>query len=456
MRTLVFGGRIVNEDNVFAGSVVIDGDRIAAIEKNNITPRGDFDRCVDATGCIVMPGIIDEHVHFREPGMTAKADIESESRAAAFGGVTSYLEMPNTVPQTTTLEAWCDKMERGARESHVNYGFFFGATGQNAPLFKQLDRHRVPGIKLFMGSSTGGMLVDGTEPLRRIFKAAADLRLPLMTHCEDSAIIDRNMAAAKAAYGDDPPIALHPSIRSAEACLRSSALAIKLAKECGTRLHIAHVTTKEELELVPACADEKLSAEQNAVSLEAVVPHLWFSAGDYVTKGALIKCNPAVKGRDDREALRRALSDGRISTVATDHAPHLREEKQGGAAKAKSGMPMVQFSLVAMLQLVDKGVLTLERLVELMCHNPARLFNIDDRGFLRPGYKADLVVVKPNAPWTLTDDMVESKCKWTPMAGQTFHWQVMQTICNGHLIYNKGQFDGNSRGEGLTFRKDEP
>lgn len=444
MRKLICNGTIVNEGRKFKGSVIINNDRIEDILETEETPRGTYDETIDATGCFVMPGVIDEHVHFREPGMTEKATIESESRAAAYGGVTTYFEMPNTNPQTTTLEALDDKFRRAERDSHVNYSFFFGATNGNSSLFESLDRHHIPGIKLFMGASTGNMLVDDGNSLNTIFRTCAKLNLPLMTHCEDSTVINDNMKAAIAKYGDDPDVSLHPIIRSEEACWRSSSLAAKLAKKHGTRLHIAHISTAKELQLA--------SAETPNITLEAVIAHLFFTDKDYADKGAFIKCNPAVKTENDRRALRAALADGRITTVGTDHAPHLLSQKIGGCRKAASGMPMVQFSLPAMLELVDDGVITIERLVELMAHNPARLFSVEERGFLRKGYKADITIVRPHHPWKVTKDIIQSSCKWSPMEQHTFNWSVEQTLCNGHVIYNKGNFDVKYRGEAVVFR----
>lgn len=442
MKILIEHGRIVNEGRTFAGSVVIEDDRIADVfVEQDEQPRGTFDQVVDATGAFVIPGVIDTHVHFREPGLTEKADIESESRAAAFGGVTSYCEMPNTIPQTTTLEALDEKFLLASQKSHVNYSFFFGATNDNYTLFADLDRHRIPGIKLFMGSSTGNMLVDRYGALLKIFETAARLDLPLMAHCEDTEIINRNMAEMKKAYGDDPDVMLHPLIRSEEACYESSALAAQLARTYGTHLHIAHVSTARELEL-----------GGGNVTLEAVLAHLLFTSADYSHKRALIKCNPAVKRVDDRNALRLALADGRISTVATDHAPHLISQKQGGCAKAASGMPMVQFSLPAMLGLVDEGVLSMERVVDLMCHQPARLFSVRDRGFLRPGYKADIAIVRAVEPYAVTPALIQSKCGWSPLEGDLLHWRVSHTICNGRIILCDGAFDASSQGEELRFR----
>ena len=443
MRTLIKNGTIVNEGRSFLGDLVVNGEQIEEIYEGK-APRGIYDQVIDASGCFVLPGVIDDHVHFREPGLTRKADIESESRAAAFGGVTSYFEMPNTNPQTTTLEALEDKFALGAQKSHVNYSFFFGATNDNVDSFDRLDVHRIPGIKLFMGSSTGNMLVDKYESLQQIFVKAKNLGLPVMTHCEDTDIINRNMAAYQKKYGEDPDVKFHPEIRSVEACYESSSLAVKLAKESGAHLHIAHVTTARELEFFGK--DENITGE-------AVIAHLYFSDEDYADKKAFIKCNPAIKTVKDRQALREALADGRISVVGTDHAPHEWKDKQGGCAKAASGMPMVQFSLVSMLELVDKGVLSIERMVEVMSHCPAKLFHVDKRGFLRPGYQADIVIVRPHTAWTVQKEIIQSKCGWSPMEGHEYQWQVEQTVCNGHLIYNKGEFDEAYRGEELTFRK---
>lgn len=447
MTTLIYGGRIVNEGRTFYGSLIIDDGVIADIQEGNIRPRGSYQHSVDATGCFVLPGIIDSHVHFREPGLTRKADIESESRAAAYGGVTSYLEMPNTVPQTTTIKALEQKWQLAAGESHVNYGFFFGATNTNASLFHQIDRSLIPGIKLFMGASTGNMLVDRREALDSVFGEAARLHLPVMAHCEDTEIINRNMREAKAAMGPDPDISRHPLIRSAEACYASSAKAVELARRHGTRLHIAHLSTARELQLLDMPTDTSLPQ----ITGEATLAHLLFDDSDYARLGALIKCNPAVKTAADKQALRQAVASGRIYTVGTDHAPHLLEEKQGGAATAKSGMPMIQFSLVSMLQLADEGVLGIERIVELMCHHPARLFGISRRGYLRPGYHADVTIVRPNARWTLTKELIQSKCKWSPLEGHAFNWRVEHTYCNGRHIYNKGIFAPDSKGEQLKF-----
>ncbi len=439
MRKLIKNGTIVNEGRTFDGSIVIDGKDIQQIIEGSVCPEVSVDETIDASGCFVLPGIIDDHVHFREPGLTAKADIDTESQAAAAGGVTSYFDMPNTVPQTTTLEALDEKFQLAARKSHVNYSFFFGATNDNSHLFPQLDKTRIPGIKLFMGSSTGNMLVDRREALDRIFATAG---MPLMAHCEDTAIINRNMAQAKSLYGDDPAVSHHPEIRSAEACYESTRLAVELARQHHAQLHVAHLTTARELELFEP--DSRITAE-------ATVSHLYFCDRDYSLLGTRIKCNPAIKTERDREALQQALTDGRIAVIGTDHAPHLLSQKEGGCARAASGMPMIQFSLVTMLELVDRGVLTIERLVELMCHNPARLFGIEGRGFLRPGYRADLVIVRPNTGWTVCPTDILSKCGWSPMEGHTYLWQVQQTICNGHTVYRHGKVDATYIGEPLRF-----
>ena len=440
MKTLIYGATIVNEGRSFKGCLTLENDLIASVTEGEAVPEGHFDLRLNAEDCVVMPGVIDDHVHFREPGLTAKADIESESRAAAYGGVTTFFEMPNTLPQTTTLDALNQKLELAQGKSHVNYSFFFGATNQNAHLFERLDPKRVPGIKLFMGASTGNMLVDRLETLENIFKNAP---LPIMTHCEDTQLINQNMAEAKRLYGDDPAVEHHPTIRSAEACYHSSALAVELATKYGAQLHVAHLTTARELSLF---------GHNPRITAEAVIAHLWFSDADYRTRGTQIKCNPAVKTSADRDALRAALTDGRISVVATDHAPHLVSDKIGDCAKAASGMPMVQFSLPAMLELCEKGVLTIERVVELMCHAPARLFAVSKRGFIKPGYKADLAIVRRGEPWTVTKDCVQSKCQWSPMEGEKFRWRVVQTICNGHLLLDKdGTFDAQYRGEEVAF-----
>ncbi len=440
MKTLVYGGIIVNEDRSHYGSLVMGNDVIAEIIEGKEIPCGNYDRKIDATGLFVLPGVIDSHVHFREPGLTAKADIGTESEAAAYGGVTTFFDMPNTVPQTTSVDALDAKFRIAREKSHVNYSFFFGATNSNADALQTLDRHVVPGVKLFMGASTGNMLVDSDDSLRKIFSNAT---MPVMVHCEDTGMINANMTEAKSRYGDDPDVALHPLIRSEEACYASSSRAVRMARTYGTRLHVAHVSTAKELELF---------GHDGNITAEAVIAHLFFSDEDYARLGTRIKCNPAVKTAYDRSELRKALSSGAISTVGTDHAPHLLKDKEGGCARAASGMPMIQFSLVTMLELVDNGVLDIERLVRLMCHNPADIFEVRGRGYLRKGYKADIVLVGRDRRWTVTGDTVRSKCGWSPMEGHTYDWRVVKTICNGQVVYDDGTFYDNIHGEQVMFR----
>ena len=448
MRVLIKGGHIVNEGRTQDGYLVIEDGQISEISHLSSLTSHLYDEVIDASGCYILPGIIDDHVHFREPGLTDKADIDTESQAAAAGGVTSYFDMPNCNPQTTTLEALEDKFALARQKSHVNYSFFYGATNDNTETFAKLPADRIPGVKLFMGSSTGNMLVDKQQTLERIFKTC---KLPLMAHCEDTDIINRNMAEVKQAWGDDPQVSLHPLIRSEEACLTSSRKAVELAKKYGTRLHIAHISTAEELELLTE--NLELRTERCDITAEVCVGHLFFTQLDHECLGAKIKVNPAIKTPVDQFILREALNDGRISVVGTDHAPHLLSQKEGGCVKAASGMPMIQFSLVTMLELVDAGVLKIERLVELMCHNPARLFGVQQRGFLRQGYHADITIVRPKHPWTVTKDCILSKCGWSPLEGHTFNWQVERTLCNGHTVYQNGKVDTSYIGEEIRFAR---
>lgn len=427
---------VVNEGEVFLGSVVVENGIISKITKSSY-PLSKKDL---KEKLFLLPGVIDDHVHMRDPGLTHKADMETETRAAAAGGVTTVLDMPNVSPQTTTLPLLEERYKIAARKCHVNYGFFLGATNDNLQEIRNVDVHRVPGVKLFMGSSTGNMLVDKEEALRNIFRHCPTL---LMTHCEDTNRINQRMAEAKALYGEDPDVIHHPEIRDAEACYSSSKLAVQLAKETGARLHVAHLTTARELEL--------FSPNDKQITAEACVAHLLFTDQDYSTLGTRIKCNPAIKSIADRQALRQALSDGRITVIGTDHAPHLLSEKEGGCCRAMSGMPMVQFSLPAMLSLVDEGVLTIERMVELMCHNPARLFGIEKRGFIREGYHADLVLLRPNSPWQVTKEIILSRCGWSPLEGRTFRWHVERTYVNGQLVWDGKQVDPNVFGQATNF-----
>ena len=441
-RTLIHNVTIVNEGRKFLGAVVLEGERISAVIDGKAFPDEEYDKVVDGQGCYLLPGVIDEHVHFRDPGLTQKADIASESRAAVAGGVTSVMDMPNTNPQTTTIEAWETKMENFSQHSIVNYSCYFGATNSNYHLFSRLDKHLVPGIKLFMGSSTGNMLVDRKESLRQIFGGTDML---IMAHCEDQHTISENTARYKDANGD-APISLHPVIRSEEACWLSSRLAVELANETGTRLHIAHISTARELALL---SDEPL--EKKRITGEVCISHLMFNDADYQTLGAKVKCNPSIKTKADQEALQQALRSNLIDTVATDHAPHLLSEKHGGALKAMSGMPTIQFSLNCMLELVDKGIISIETLVQKMCHNPALLYHIKRRGFIRPGYQADLVLVRPNTTWTVTPEILQSKCGWSPLEGHKFHWHVEHTFVNGKLAFSNRKLAENFKGQALTF-----
>ena len=427
---------IVNEGEIFLGSVAVEDGLISQITKSN-QPVSEKDM---KEKTFLLPGVIDDHVHMRDPGLTHKADMDTETRAAAAGGVTTVLDMPNVSPQTTTLSLLEERYKIASEKCHVNYGFFLGATNDNLQEIRNVDVHRVPGVKLFMGSSTGNMLVDKEEALRNIFRHCPTL---LMTHCEDTNRINQRMAEAKALYGPDPSVIHHPEIRDAEACYQSTELAVKLAKETGARLHVAHLTTARELEL--------FSPNDQQITAEACVAHLLFSDQDYATLGTRIKCNPAIKSTADRQALRQALTDGRITVVGTDHAPHLLSEKEGGCCKAMSGMPMVQFSLPAMLSLVDEGVLSIQRMVELMSHNPARLFGIEKRGFIRKGYHADLVLLRPNTPWQVNKETILSRCGWSPLEGRTFRWHVESTYVNGQQVWDGMQVNPSVLGQPARF-----
>ena len=442
-RTYIKNARIVNEGKTFEGAIVIENEVIAEVLKAGEQPVLPCDETIDAQGMYLIPGVIDDHVHFRDPGLTHKADMTSESKAAAAGGVTSYMDMPNTNPQTTNLEALEAKYQDAATKSIVNYSFYFGATNNNADDLAKLDKTRVCGVKLFMGSSTGNMLVDRMETLKNIFTHAGML---IATHCEDQHIISANTAQYKEMYGDDPDVKYHPAIRNEEACYQSSALAVQLAKETGARLHIMHISTAKELSLL-----ENKPIEEKNITAEACVSHLFFCDKDYERFGARIKCNPAIKSEADRDALRQALTENLIDVIGTDHAPHLLSEKQGGALKAVSGMPSLQFSLNSVMELVHEGLLSIEQLVQKMCHAPATLYQIEKRGFIRPGYQADVVLLNPSKEWTVTNECILSKCGWSPMEGQTFHSKVEKTFVNGHLVYTDNHVDEAHRGQALRF-----
>ena len=444
-RTLIHNATIVNEGRSVQGSVVIEGDRIAEVLTYGKKLSVPCDETIDATGCCLLPGVIDDHVHFRDPGLTHKADILTESRAAAAGGVTSIMDMPNTNPLTTTLSALEQKFDLLNEKCIVNHSCYFGATNNNYTEFNQLDKHRVCGIKLFMGSSTGNMLVDKTNSLLNIFNGTDML---IATHCESQEIIKKNTEYYKKMFSDAPevPISKHPNIRSSAACYASTELAVRMASLAGARLHVLHVSTAKELQLF-----SDIPLEEKHITAEACVAHLLYRQQDYKELGTRIKCNPSIKKQADRDALRNAVNTGVIDVIATDHAPHLLSEKEGGALKAMSGMPMIQFSLVSMLELAEKGIFSIETIVEKMCHAPAQIYGICDRGYVREGYKADLVLVSHGDRWEVNSENILSKCGWSPLAGNSFRWKVERTFANGHLIYSDGQVDDTYRGEELRF-----
>lgn len=452
MTTLIHGGIIVNEGMRRQADIIVEDDRIKEIIPEGISAcsTDSFDVVLDASGCYVLPGVIDSHVHFRDPGLTHKGDMHTESLAALAGGVTTVFDMPNTKPQTTTVEALHEKQTIAEQKMHVNYAFFPGVTNDNLKELQRIDTTTIPGFKLFMGSSTGNMLVDREQALEAIFRFAGENGITLMAHCEDTETINRHMAYYKQLTGsDDPDVRLHPLIRNEEACMKSSELGVRLAQKYDTHFHIAHVSTACELDMIKGLGDA-----HRHITCEATVAHLLFSTVDYDTLGTRIKCNPAVKGFLDREALRRALVDDTVSTIGTDHAPHTLEEKSGGCAKAMSGMPMIQFSLISMLSLVDEGVLSMERLVQLMSHNPAKLFGVSQRGFLRQGYKADMAIVKQcDEPWTLTKDCILSRCGWSPLEGRQMQWRVKSTMLNGRVAFADGKVNENTHGEPVRFEK---
>ncbi len=445
MNFLIKNATIINEGSRFVGSVLVENDMISAVFKGEIPAETDLSKAtvIDATGKWLIPGVIDDQVHFREPGLTHKGDIASESRAAVAGGVTSFMEMPNTKPQTTTIEALNWKFDRAAEVSAANYSFYIGATNDNLEEVKKADPKRVCGVKVFMGSSTGNMLVDNTETLTRIF---SEVEMLITTHCEKEEVIQANIAKYKALYGEDLPVKYHPLIRDEEACYRSSAEAVELAAKCNTRLHVLHLSTAKEMSLF----DTKPLAEKR-ITGEVCVHHLWFDDCDYETYGNRIKWNPAIKSRLDKEALIHALHTGRLDVVATDHAPHLPSEKEGSCFKAASGGPLVQHSLTAMLELATQGKFSPELVVEKMCHAPATLYKVEKRGFIREGYFADLVLIQPNSTWTVTPANILYKCGWAPFEGITFGTKVEKTFVNGMLAYDNGVINDNCRGRELSF-----
>lgn len=443
MSIFIRNAQIVNEGSITKADVLVENGIISWIGTGK-SPVADT--VIDAAGKYLIPGAIDDQVHFREPGLTHKGEIATESRAAVAGGITSFMEMPNTKPQALTQELLQQKYDRAAQVSAANYSFFMGASNDNLEEVLKTNPKEVCGVKVFMGSSTGNMLVDDETTLEGIFS-----RTPMLiaTHCEKEEIVRANLAEYKGKFGDVIPIRHHPDIRSEEACYASSSKAVELAKKHGARLHILHISTAKELGLF----DNSIPLSEKRITAEACIHHLWFSDEDYDTHGTRIKWNPAVKKASDRAEIRKALLDGRIDVVATDHAPHTKEEKAGNYLTAPSGGPLVQHSVVAMMELVKQGVLSIERMVELMAHNPAILFDIDRRGYIREGYHADLVLVDPASPWTVAPDNILYKCGWSPFEGTTFSSRITETIVSGKLVYQNGQFDDTVRGSRLNFNR---
>jgi dihydroorotase len=441
---LILNANIVNEGKIAPSDIFIkDG----IIEKTGLNLSSqDADVVIDAENKFVLPGVIDDQVHFREPGLTHKGDIYSEAKAAVAGGTTSFMEMPNTVPNALTQELLQDKYDIAARTSLANFSFFMGASNDNIEEVLKTDKKNVCGIKIFMGSSTGNMLVDNRQTLENIF-SKSDILIAL--HCEDEQTIRDNTAKFRQKYGEDVPISCHPEIRNEEACYKSSSLAVELAKKHGARIHILHISTGKETELF----QNDIPLSEKKITSEACIHHLWFDDSFYDTKGSFIKWNPAVKTAKDRDQIMKAVLDGRIDVIATDHAPHTLDEKQHSYFKAPSGGPMVQHSLVAMLELYHKGNISFEKVVEKMCHNPAILFQIEKRGFIREGYHADLAIVDLNAPWRVSKENILYKCGWSPMEGETFKSQVTHTIVSGHLAYEYGIFDETIKGSRLRFNR---
>ena len=442
-KILIKNAKIVNENSIFHGDILIDGEYIVAIQ-NSISSDNLDATIIDAKGNYLLPGVIDDQVHFREPGLTHKATIETESKAAIAGGITSFIEMPNTVPQATTQKLLEDKFKIASESSYANYSFMFGGTNDNLEELLKTNPRNVAAIKLFLGSSTGNMLVDDKEVLEKIFSST---KMLIATHCEDEATIQKNLEAQKAIHGDDIPMHLHPKIRSEEACYISSSNAIALAKKTGARLHVFHLSTAKETELFT----NEIPLEEKQITAEVCIHHLWFDESDYDEKGTLIKWNPAVKTAADREGLWKALLDDRIDVIATDHAPHTIEEKNNVYTKAPSGGPLVQHALMAMFSKHKEGKISLEKMVEKMCHNPAKLFKIEKRGFIKIGYYADLVIVDPSSPWTVNKDNLLYKCGWSPFEGVTFQSKITHTFVNGSLVYNQGEFSNIKKGKRLLF-----
>jgi dihydroorotase len=444
-KKLIVNARIVNEGKVFSGEILVENEHIKTIATK--IDIADLEvEVIDAQNSFVIPGVIDDQVHFREPGLTHKASIETESRAAIAGGITSFIEMPNTNPQTTTVEKLEEKFDIASKTSYTNYSFMFGGTNDNLDEILKLDKTKVAALKLFLGSSTGNMLVDNPETLEKIFSSTD---LVIAVHCEDETTIRKNTQEFIDKYGDDIPVKYHPIIRSEEACYISSSKAIELAKKTGARLHVFHLSTGKETGLFR----NDIPLKDKKITAEVCVHHLWFTDKDYDEKGTHIKWNPAVKTQKDKEQLWEALLDDRIDVIATDHAPHTLEEKSNVYTKAPSGGPLVQHALVALMEAYHDGKITVERLVEKMCHNPAILFDVEKRGYIKEGYFADLVIVNPNQSWTVNKENVLYKCGWSPFEGTTFKSAVTHTFVNGTLVYNNGDISKEKVAKRLTFNR---
>lgn len=441
---LIVNAKIVNEGKIIEGDLFIRNGKIEKVGSD--LSRLDADKVIDANGNYLLPGLIDDQVHFREPGLTHKGDIYTESRAAVAGGITSFMEMPNTVPNTITQKLLSEKYEIGKNNSLANYSFYFGATNDNLEEVLKTNQRNVCGIKVFMGSSTGNMLVDNAKTLENIF---SKVDMQIATHCEDEATIRKNTEIFKQKYGEEVPFEFHPEIRSHEACFLSSSLAVELAKKFNTKLHILHISTADELALF----DSSIPLEKKRITAEACIHHLWFDSDDYKEKGSLIKWNPAVKMREDKEAIMRGVLEDKIDVMATDHAPHTLDEKQNTYFRAPSGGPLVQHSLVAAMEFFKSGKMSIEKLVEKMCHNPAMLFQVDLRGFIREGYFADLVIVDPHQSWKVDHSNILYKCGWSPFDGYKFTSKVTHTFVSGHLAFENGKLDNSKHGERLLFNR---
>ena len=443
-KTLIKHVNIVNEGKIIIGNVLIEDNIISKISESEIDVKAD--KIIDASGKYLFPGCIDDQVHFREPGLTHKGELYTEAKAAVAGGVTSYMEMPNTVPNVFTQNLLEDKFKRASEVSLSNYSFFMGASNDNLEEVLKTNPKNVCGIKVFMGSSTGNMLVDKRETLEGLFSKC---KMLIATHCEDEHIIRHNMQVYREKYGEDVHVECHPLIRSEEACYKSSSLAVELAKKYNTRLHILHISTAKEVELF----DNKIPLKEKRITAEACIHHLWFSDADYKTKGNFIKWNPAVKKASDRDAILKGVLENKIDVIATDHAPHTIEEKSQTYFKAPSGGPLVQHSLIAMLEFYHQKKITLEKIAEKMAHAVADCFQIEKRGYIREGYFADIVLVDLNNPWTVEKSNILYKCGWSPFEGTTFHSKITQTFINGNLVYDNGVFDETKKGARLTFER---